>query len=604
MKGMNMMRSMTDFIDSINIADMPSVYNEDYSWAEEYAEYYNEDSSNYLQPILESSGYQFFGEACFIQEAHKGLIAGGILALVSGAFFMIIKLLNGGGGSGGSGGAGSKDLMADFNKRNRERETELNKAGENARVMLNRAYGHGTDSNENNKPSNSPKPSSAHTTSTVQLPKKDPTTTGPAGDKTKKAELPELEDENNVDYSGIDMVISDLEKEVKNISKTRTDNIILHKSWNSLREINKALNTVHSLCDRMCRFIKDDEWWVFGSSMSDKSKLAQEYHDTVDNLDSTVKEIKSTIKNMKNISKQSDEDYNDSDYKSFDLRNIKDQVKDIRRTMLSVENICKEGMKICKVRRQAYENKPEDETVANIDKAYKTLNRVVKDVNDICQSLTAVLKTYKNGAGDKIRTYYVEIDNIPDRIKYLSCEGSGIPSERIENAGRMLDMHANLYRSNEKWPPRLFNYIFSGLFSAIRMLSGYTNEGFRYSDRRVKEINTTLKEKTIKELEEKQKKTISGFSKISWLKESGIIDKIIDIYSEGFDLIKTLCTNDINPSNEFTQTNLMKEGGYPPAKKFIDKYNIKFSDYGMVESFDTHSLTDTTNKSERKKIER
>ena len=95
MKGINVMKNMTDFIDSINVTDNLQVYNEDYSWCEEYSGYFNEESDNYIQPILESSGYQFFGEAAFYQEAHKGLIAGGILALVSGAFFMIMKLLKG-----------------------------------------------------------------------------------------------------------------------------------------------------------------------------------------------------------------------------------------------------------------------------------------------------------------------------------------------------------------------------------------------------------------------------------------------------------------------------------------------------------------------------
>ena len=123
------MASMTDFIESINVADEPSVYNEDYSWAEEYSEYFNDVSDNYIQPIFESSGYQFFGEATFYQEAHKGLIAGGILALVSGAFFMIMKLLRNG-GSGGSSASSNDSAKKDVAKRRAKATEEIYKKAE------------------------------------------------------------------------------------------------------------------------------------------------------------------------------------------------------------------------------------------------------------------------------------------------------------------------------------------------------------------------------------------------------------------------------------------------------------------------------------------
>ena len=93
---------MTDFIESTNTDSSYAVYSEEYLWAEECSEYYNEYSENHLQPTFDSSDFQFFGEACFIQEAsRRSLIAGGILSLISGALFMIIKLLKGGGGGGG-----------------------------------------------------------------------------------------------------------------------------------------------------------------------------------------------------------------------------------------------------------------------------------------------------------------------------------------------------------------------------------------------------------------------------------------------------------------------------------------------------------------------
>ena len=47
------MRSMTDFIDSVSVDSQMAVYNEEYTWAEEYAEYYNESSNMYVGNILE-----------------------------------------------------------------------------------------------------------------------------------------------------------------------------------------------------------------------------------------------------------------------------------------------------------------------------------------------------------------------------------------------------------------------------------------------------------------------------------------------------------------------------------------------------------------------
>ena len=119
---------MTDFIDSINVDNIPSVYNEDYSWADEYSEYFNESSDVYAGDILNTSGYQFFGEAAFYQEASKGLIAGGILALVSGAFFMIMKLLKNGGSGGGGSTSSSKSSSGSSTKSTSKSKSEPAKA--------------------------------------------------------------------------------------------------------------------------------------------------------------------------------------------------------------------------------------------------------------------------------------------------------------------------------------------------------------------------------------------------------------------------------------------------------------------------------------------
>ena len=118
------MKTMTSFIDATSITSSPAAYNEEYAWAEEYAEYYDESSEEYLGDAFDSSAYQFFGEAVL---PRKGLLAGGILALVSGAFFMIMKLLKNG-NNGKSSSSNKTETEADkLEKKLKENGQKLKK---------------------------------------------------------------------------------------------------------------------------------------------------------------------------------------------------------------------------------------------------------------------------------------------------------------------------------------------------------------------------------------------------------------------------------------------------------------------------------------------
>jgi hypothetical protein len=293
------MKSMTDFIDSINVADMPSVYNEDYSWAEEYSGYFNEESDNYIQPILESSGYQFFGEAAFYQEAHKGLLAGGILALFSGAFLMIMKLLKGDRGSNGSNSGSSQSTKSTKNK---------------------------TNSNE-----------------------------------------PETEE--SIVFNA-KTIIDELHK----LRKKGYTRLTKDLSWGSLVCIDTGLSDVLDVVEYMVGLVKDGIWDVFGSSKTDKSMAATIFifNEKCEKLHDSVVKIK-------------EHSTNPTGYFNDKISDIIDEITSINKLARSIEEKCKEGMKLCReerAKRQAVNN-----DFSNVDKAYKIFNDIIRDVNVVCKNI-------------------------------------------------------------------------------------------------------------------------------------------------------------------------------------------------------------------------
>jgi hypothetical protein len=450
---MNMMRSMTDFIDTVSNSEHLAVYNEDYSWAEEYADYFNEESVNYAQPILESSEYQFFGEACFIQEASKvskGLLAGGILALLSGAFFMIIKLLNGGGG-GGSSSSGSTSSSSSSNKTN-------NRSNNNN----NRPPSGGGGGNRNNKPpTNPPSGGSAgqpqaqalqteklkaaeaelqkvkeerhkaeeETRRTLQrmdqmqkendaklkaqndafnakikadqeakakAAKEKAAAAAAENEKQRKALLEEskkkaeeakkakdaayvkpaeLEAEENLVFNA-KIIIDELNK----FKKQGYDDVSVNHG-HALYDILKGLEKIDEITDFLVKLVRDGRWDIFGSSATEKG-FAESFHKKCAELHEIVAKIQSES------AKVNDRNESPSD---ISIDSIISDVKNIDKITKDIESKCKEGMKLCKAERTKLINAKKD--VSNVDKAYKILNGIIRDVNVVCKIIQNAFRT-------------------------------------------------------------------------------------------------------------------------------------------------------------------------------------------------------------------
>lgn len=373
------MTSMTDFIDSINVADVPSVYNEDYSWAEEYSEYFNDASDNYIQPILESSGYQFFGEATFYQEAHKGLIAGGILALVSGAFFMIMKLLKNG-NNGKSSSSNKTETEADklekklkengekLKKKNREEEEReaddeferaLKKAErerDNAKREAEQAKNERDELERKTEEANKPEP----------------------------VKLPELPDMNDFD---IENRIKGHTNYFKTLKKTGLKgHIELPSGWLSNHTYLKtALYEIEDVVDYMCGFINERIFIVFTKSQT-KSKLRETFEEKISKLDRAVINAQRLATFQPDLTGSKD---------SQSIDGIIAMLQSISDLIASIRDKCKDGMSKCKQVREDEKTKAEE--VKHIDNAYKLLNDIVKDVKyvaDILLTSTSKLSVY------------------------------------------------------------------------------------------------------------------------------------------------------------------------------------------------------------------
>lgn len=457
------MRTMTDFINTVSNPEPLAVYNEDYSWAEEYAECFDEESVQYAQPILESSGYQFFGEACFIQEASKvskGLIAGGILALLSGAFFMIMKLLNSGGGGGSSSSGSSSSSSSSSNKTN-------NRSNNNN----NRPPSGGGGGNRNNKPpTNPPSGGSAGQPQAQAL----------QGEKLKAAEAElqrvieekhKAEEETRRTLQRMDQMQKENEAKLKAqndafnarikadqeakakaakeraakqaAEEDRKRKALLEESKRKAEEAKKAkeaayvkpaeleaeenlvfnakiiidelnklkkqgyddtnvqnghllftilqgLEKIDEITDFLVKLVKDGRWDIFGSSVTEKG-YAETFHKNCTELHEIVAKIQSESSRI-NDEKGSAHDAS-IDSVILDIKNIDKVTKDI-------ESKCKEGMKLCKAERTKLINAKKD--VSNVDKAYKILNGIIRDVNVVCKNIqNAFRSVHKAFAGKK-----------------------------------------------------------------------------------------------------------------------------------------------------------------------------------------------------------
>lgn len=460
------MRSMTDFIDAVSNSEQLAVYNEDYSWAEEYAEYYNEESDNYAQPILESSGYQFFGEACFIQEASKGLIAGGILALVSGAFFMIMKLLrNGGNSSSGSSSSSSNNSnkSSDNNSRpssngggnnnnrpptnppdgsspqlqslNDEKlkaaqaelqkvKEERQKAEEETRRTLQRmdqmqkendaklkaqndAFDARIKADREAKAKAEKEKAAAHAAEEEKRRKallEESKRKAEEAKKAKKAEEDkrkaeeaayvkpaELEAEEDLVFNA-KIIIDELNK----LKKQGYDETNV-RNGHELYTILQGLEKIDEITDFLVKLVKDGRWEIFGSSTTEKG-FAETFHRKCTELHEIVKTIQLESSKINN----ENEPVHDI---SIDI--VISDIKNIDKVTKDIESKCKEGMKLCKAERTKLINAKKD--VSNVDKAYKILNGIIRDVNVVCKNIQTAFRTVHKAFTGKRHPYPLKV---------------------------------------------------------------------------------------------------------------------------------------------------------------------------------------------------
>lgn len=588
------MRSMTDFIDTVSNSEHLAVYNEDYSWAEEYAEYFNEESVNYAQPILESSEYQFFGETCFIQEASKGLLAGGVLALLSGAFFMIIKLLNGGGG-GGSSSSGSTSSPSSSNKTNNRSNNNNNRppsggSGSNNRPPTNPPSA-GSTSQPQVQSLNDEKLKAAQaelqrvkeerrkaeeeTRRTLQrmdqmrkendaklkaqndafnarikadqeakakAEKEKAAAKAAEDEKHRKALLEEskrkaeeakkaedtayvqpaeLEAEENLVFNA-KIIIDELNK-LKKQGYDETD----VRNGRELYSILKGLEKIDEITDFLVKLVRDEHWDIFGSSVTEKG-YAETFHKKCTELHEIVEKIKSESSRI-----------NDENGSSHDISidSVISDITNINKVTKDIESKCKEGMKLCRIERTKLINAKKD--VSNVDKAYKILNGIIRDVNVVCKNIQTAFRTVHKAFMGKKHPYPLNPSWIPithigtswdpfvnsrDYMSFIKTKFGDVKPERIaEKALKGLQLCCeNIFYAND------YTKISDKTLDAIKKM-GIDNQ---------KTIQTSLK--NIPKIFNACRKEKPGYS--------GIFDKVEQVAQKGYELLLDMYK--VNPASE------------------------------------------------------
>lgn len=574
------MASMTDFIDSINVPDSLNVYNEDYSWAEEYAEYYNGDSSNYVEPILESSGYQFFGEAAFYQEAHKGLIAGGILALVSGAFFMIMKLLNG----GGSSSSGSTSSSSSSNKTNnrsnnnnnkppanppsggsagqphaqplqseklKAAEAELqrvkeekHKAEEETRRTLQRmdqmqkendaklkaqndAFNARIKADQEAKAKAAKEKAAAFAAEEERKRKALLEESKRKAEEDKKAkdaayvQPAELEAEENLVFNA-KIIIDELNK-FKKQGYDETD----VRNGQELYTILQGLEKIDEITDFLVKLVKDGHWDIFGSSVTEKG-YAETFHKKCTELHEIVEKIKSGSSRI-----------NDENGSSHDISidSVISDIKNIDKVTKDIESKCKEGMKLCKAERTKLINAKKD--VSNVDKAYKILNGIIRDVNIVCKNIQTAFRTVHKAFMGKKHPY-------PLNPSWIPLSHIGTSWDPFVNSRDYMSFIKT--KSRDVKPEEIADKALKGLRLCCENVF-YANDYTKISDKTLDAIKKwgTDNQKTIQT-------SLNNMSKIfnACRKEkpgySGIFDKVEQVAQKGYELLLDMYK--VNPASE------------------------------------------------------
>lgn len=622
-----MMRSMTDFIDTVSNSEHLAVYNEDYSWAEEYADYFNEESDNYAQPILESPGYQFFGEACFIQEASKvskGLLAGGILALLSGAFFMIMKLLNGGGGGGGS-SSGSTHSSSSSNKTNNRSNNNNNRPP---------SGGSGGGGNHNKPPTNPPSGGSAgqpqmqalqseklkaaeaeiqrlvdekhkaeeETRRTLEridqmqkendaklkaqndafnakikadqeakakAAKEKAAAKAAEDEKYRKALLEEskrkaeeaekakdaayvqpaeLEAEENLVFNA-KIIIDELNK-LKKQGYDETD----VRNGQELYTILQGLEKIDEITDFLVKLVKDGHWDIFGSSVTEKG-YAETFHKKCTELHEIVEKIKSGSSRI-----------NDENGSSHDISidSVISDIKNIDKVTKDIESKCKEGMKLCKAERTKLINAKKD--VSNVDKAYKILNGIIRDVNVVCKNIQTAFRTVH-------KSIYGKRYPFPMKVTYYEILAIGASPDPFykETERSVLD---RIRKSNPRHIPysEMYDHFTRGIEEAMDNIF-YATDGTK-----ITEWDMNNAENRNKEYYERSHKTLAS-SRNNAGKVFGILKKNDTNHEEIYNIIENVVMNAYDAIDELLNIPIRKFAGstirdceVPQFKKCHDMY--------------------------------
>lgn len=585
-----MMRSMTDFIDTVSNSEHLAVYNEDYSWAEEYAEYYNEESDNYAQPILESSGYQFFGEACFIQEASKGLIAGGVLALLSGAFFMIMKLLrNGGDSSSGSSSSSSNNSnkSSDNNSRHssngggnnnnrpptnppdssspqlqslndeklKAAQAELQKvkekrqkAEEETRRTLQRMDQMQKENDAKLKAQNDAFDAriKADQEAKAKAEKEKAAAHAAEEEKRRKALLEEskrkaeeAEESKRKAEEAAYVKPAELEAEENLVFNAKIIIDELNKlkkqgydetdvrNGEELYDILQGLEKIDEITDFLVKLVKDGHWDIFGSSVTEKG-YAETFHKKCNELHEIVEKIQSASSRI-----------NDKNGRSHDISidSVISDIKEIDKVTKDIESKCKEGMKLCKAERTKLINAKKD--VSNVDKAYKILNKIIRDVNVVCKNIQTAFRTVHKAFMGKKHPYPLNPSWIP--ITHI-----GTSWDPFENSRDYMSFIKTKYRDVK--PETIAEKALKGLKFCCENIF-YANDYTKISDKTLdaikkmgidnqKTIQTSLK--NIPKIFNACRKEKPGYS--------GIFDKVEQVAQKGYELLLDMYK--VNPASE------------------------------------------------------
>ena len=543
------MKTMSDFISVAEGITPSAVYSESYDWAEEYADVYEEAASQHTLDIYDSSDYKFFGEACFYQEASKGLIAGGILALVSGAFFMIMKLLKGGGGGSSSKSSPKTQTSktakpeSKFQKKEHGRKMEEPRTGKQAEEDVRKAEQekHQPETKESTNDVNIDSVTNVDTSLNVSNnlgsgdTSVEPVTTTPSPQETKNEEKPktekpvekpkyqkpaELETEENLVFN-VKIIID----EIKKYKKEGYNEISLNTGYDGLHDVLRGLEAIEDITDYMVGLVREGKYDIFGSNES-KDPIVKEFHEKCAELHEIVKTIQSGSAEFKKSDRLIDADI---DGVILALNRMDGVTK-------SIESKCKEGMRRCREARTKLINNEKD--VTNVDKAYKLLNGIIREVNVVCKNIQTAFKDIHKSLAGKSYPF-------PLNINYYVISGIGSLHDIFEEPSLDADELDSMIKRFYKRPSSMYMTFLSAMDMAGDNIL-HSTDNTKITDSNIKNNNSEngmkareASQKTINRSRKNAKKIFEAF-KNKDQNHSQAYDLVEDVVTKGYDVLTAL----------------------------------------------------------------